>query len=575
MVAPITPRTGATSASHGAREAISHITPSGDKSTDSSHRTPRELRVGARALPMPAGVTQIPRAVAANATRDDALVWTEVPSPLDGASVPSWPTGALRGVPARVVATLAESVQVPADLAAMMLLGVASVALAGRFVVVPRDAEPNHREAVHLYTVVALPPGERKSPVTNALAAPLLRWEASERERLDETIARTASAHRTAKRALEKAEASHAAAMASGDESAADEASKRREACAIDVQRTAREVVVAPRLFTSDATPEKLVGLMIAHKGRMALLSDEGGGIFEMMAGRYSDAPNLDIYLKGHDGGAVRVDRQGRESECIDRATLAIATATQPATLATLAKRPEMAGRGLLARFLYSLPRSNVGFRKTEPEPLDGEALADWRELVVKLLSIPAGIDTDGHEAPHVIRFGEDARPTWDAWRAQCETSLRPGQPFGDNDRLREWGGKLVGTIARVAALLHIMEHPHDWCTPIDLDTTERAIALASYFAAHARAAFGMMGDTPAVVAARKLLAWLQREGRSVFTVNEAHRALDRNGSRREVVDPVLDVLLGHGWVQRTPRDPAHRGRPTESYSVHPRAFAK
>ena len=68
------------------------------------------------------------------------------------------------------------------------------------------------------------------------------RWK-----QVRETIARTTSAHRTAKRALEKAEAAHAAAMASGDESAADEASKRREACAIDVQRTAREVVVAPR----------------------------------------------------------------------------------------------------------------------------------------------------------------------------------------------------------------------------------------------------------------------------------------------------------------------------------------
>lgn len=338
MVAPITPRTGATSASHGAREAISHITPSGDKSTDSSHRTPRELRVGARALPMPAGVTQIPRAVAANATRDDALAWTEVPSPLDGASVPSWPTGALRGVPAQVVATITKSKQVPADLAAMSLLGVASVAIGGRFVVCPNGRDPTYREPVHLWTVVAVPSGEKKTPVTGTLDAPLRRWQESEAVRLDETIARTESAHRTAKRALEKAEAAHAAAMASGDESAANEASKRREACAIDVQRTAREVVVAPHLYTKDSTPEPLVGAMLRHGGRFAILSDEGGEVFNMMTGkRYKGgAPNLDPYLSGYSGGALSVLRMGR-TEHVSRAILTVCIAAQPSTLATLA----------------------------------------------------------------------------------------------------------------------------------------------------------------------------------------------------------------------------------------------
>jgi hypothetical protein len=97
---------------------------------------------------------------------------------------------------------------------------------------------------------------------------------------------------------------------------------------------------------------------------------------------------------------------------------------------------------------------------------------------------------------------------------------------------------------------------------------------VRDYFTPHAMMVFRVMGDTPAVVAARKLLAWVQREKLEAFTVRAAHHTLNRNGTRREVVDPVLEVLLSHGWIQRTPRDPAHVGRPSETYSVHPRAFA-
>ena len=61
-----------------------------------------------------------------------------------------------------------------------------------------------------------------------------------------------------------------------------------------------------------DATPEALAGLLATY-GRIALVSPEGD-VFDQMAGRYNQAvgPNLGVYLKGHAGDLLRIDRRGR-----------------------------------------------------------------------------------------------------------------------------------------------------------------------------------------------------------------------------------------------------------------------
>jgi hypothetical protein len=118
-----------------------------------------------------------------------------------------------------------------------------------------------------------------------------------------------------------------------------------------------------PRWLVDDATPEALAGLLATY-GRIALLSPEGD-VFDQMAGRYNQAgPNLGVYLKGHAGDLLKVDRRGRPPEYVERPCLTIGLAVQPEVLRGLAGRPGFGGRGLLARFLYSLPESLVGRRQ-------------------------------------------------------------------------------------------------------------------------------------------------------------------------------------------------------------------
>jgi replicative DNA helicase len=176
-------------------------------------------------------------------------------------------------------------------------------------------------------------------------------------------ITETATLRRMADQAAAYAEA--AASKAPIDQQ------EERQAEAIARAAEAANLVVppVPRWLVDDATPEALAGLLATY-GRIALLSPEGD-VFDQMAGRYNQqvGPNLGVYLKGHAGDLLKVDRRGRAPEYVERPCLTIGLAVQPDVLQGLASRPGFRGRGLLARFLYSLPQSLVGHRQPGPHP--------------------------------------------------------------------------------------------------------------------------------------------------------------------------------------------------------------
>src|SRR3989442_187310 len=81
---------------------------------------------------------------------------------------------------------------------------------------------------------------------------------------------------------------------------------------------------------------------------------------------------------------------------------------------------------------------------------------------------------------------------------------------FGELGSMIGWGGKLVGAVARIAALLHMVTHagnPTPWETLLIVDTVRRAIQIGEYLIPHAHAAYAEMGADPEIEAARYTLA--------------------------------------------------------------------
>ncbi len=294
---------------------------------------------------------------------------------------------------------------------------------------------------------------------------------------------------------------------------------------------------------------------MTENGGRMALISDEGG-VFDILAGRFSSTPNLDPYLKGHAGRPMRVDRKGREAEFIAAPALTVGIMIQPAVLRKFGGNDDLAGRGLVARFLFVLPASLAGWRDVDA-PTVPPAVTDLYARRIHDLAATLA-ERDG---PAVVTLTADAGALRVVQAERIETQLRPGGQFHD---MREWANKLHGTTLRIAGLLHIAHRPHDgWHHPIAADQMAGAIALADVLAAHYTAAMTSVTADPATTPARTALRFLTDKQISSFTRRELHRRLHRQFPTATAVAAALDTLTTLGWT---------RQRPDGRYEVHPRA---
>ena len=109
------------------------------------------------------------------------------------------------------------------------------------------------------------------------------------------------------------------------------------------------------KLIIDDITPEAMVKVMKENDEKIAMVTAEGG-IFGMLAGRYSAQPNMDIFLKAYGGEPYCSDRMGRAGEALEHPLLSLLLMVQPKVLQDALENPDFRERGFMARFLYSLP---------------------------------------------------------------------------------------------------------------------------------------------------------------------------------------------------------------------------
>jgi replicative DNA helicase len=468
--------------------------------------------------------------------------------------VPAFPVEVLPDWLGEYVAAVATATQTPPDLAGMLALAVLATVAAGAVEVQPR---PGWQEPLCLFVVVGMDAGARKSSVFTALTRPVAEFERDQAAAALPAITETVTLRRIADQAAATAEA--AASKAPADQQ------QERQAEAIARAAEAANLVVppVPRWLVDDATPEALAGLLATY-GRIALLSPEGD-VFDQMAGRYNQSagPNLGVYLKGHAGDLLKVDRRGRPPEYVQRPCLTIGLTVQPEVLQGLASRPGFGGRGLLARFLYSLPQSLVGRRQPGAPPVP-QPVAD--RYTLELQALAASLTSSAGADPTLLTLTPEAGELLLAFERDLEPRLAAGS--GDLAHLAGWAAKLAGATCRLGALLHLASHLRDgWAQPISANTFAGAVRLADYLIEHAWAVFDLMGADPRIDDARWLLEWINRTDRTQFSRRDAHRAAPRGRFAKATdLEPALRLLEEHGYLRRVDpepsQDPRGRGRP-------------
>lgn len=494
------------------------------------------------------------------APADSASEW-QAPISLEASRLPAWPDDIFPDAVQDFVTALSASTETPPELSALMVLSAISAAAQGKYRV---RVKADYFEPVNLWTLCALPPGSRKTAVQNAATAPLSVWERWQKEIIEPEIKKAKADHATITEQVNQLRKQ--AGKAEGSEFDR----LKREIAQLETELP--EIPKVPQVWAQDVTPENLGTITGENAERMAVLSDESG-IFDILAGRYSGGiPNLDLFLQGHAGSPVRVNRGTRPPIFMQNPALTLGLSPQPEVLRGLTTNPSFRGRGLLGRFLYALPPSNLGYRTLDARPMPDEVKAQYERILTSILNDGGSRDADGNPCPHILKISPEAVAAWQAFAHRVEAGMREGGTYA---HITDWAGKLPGAVARIAALLHIARHALNEPAKVEISIEDMSAALrmAEALSAHALAVFDLMGADPALDGARVVLRWIEREGKEEFTFRDCHYAHKTRYKRAAEIEPAIEVLIERHFI-RARIMKLTQGRPSRIFEVNPGFFS-
>lgn len=441
--------------------------------------------------------------------------WEE-PVEFESFRTPSFPIESLPPILSEMATAVADVTQTPIDASAVALLPMISTAIAKKFVVKLTQHGEGWTEKNNIYTCIALPSGERKSAIFSHLIKPIIHYE----------------------RRLQ-------AQMFTESDGFIDR---------------------SHRLVANDATPAVLAELLEQNNERIALLSTEGG-IFDMLASRhYGKLQNLDVYLNGFSGDRITIDRKKAGSIIIDDPTVTIGVFVQPSMLNSIPER--LIGRGLMGRFLYTMPQTNIGGRDIELKSISPELTVRYHKLLIQLLRFNPGSSIPLLLSPEALALFQE-------FRRGYEPQLGRGGELS-HEFLRAWCERLPGQLLRIAAAYHAvllgandqLESEH-LDNNISGDTMQRVLLLSDYFIEHAKAAFGCVKTNEASADAKYLLNVLKRKRIPLYKRQTLWSAVKGKFSTAETFDNALAVLEDRGFIRILPVRSA-KGRDGTQIECHP-----
>lgn len=411
-----------------------------------------------------------------------------------------FPINALPNSITEYVIAVSEDLQVPIDMVAVTVFAVFCTILQGKYNVLVKN---DWVEPLNLFfTIVALP-SERKSPVIMTLTKPIIEFEHEENEKLKPEMLKSKmkKEHLNVKK---------------------DKIIKRSSNDGKDIDNELEKITnellefkeINPvKVFSDDVTPEKLTSLLAQNNNKMSIISCEGG-IFEMMAGKYTQSTNFDVFLKGYSGDILKVDRIGRESEIIENPKLSVLLAIQPTVLESILGNKDFRGKGLLSRFLYCYPDSMVGNRKFDTPKVDEKLAGEYNNKVKYFLSLD---DTE----TKTLKLNSEALEKFKEFYDLLESKMNY-----DYNNMSDWCGKLSGNTARMSGIISLINNKES--NEITKQDIESAIEIAKYFLQNAINIFQSSAFSKSVKDALYILEYIEKEKKFYFKIRELVRARGR-----------------------------------------------
>ncbi len=422
--------------------------------------------------------------------------------------------------------------QTPAGFSAVFLLAILATCLQKKYVVSPYGDK--YIEPLSLWVLPVLAVGEKKTAVFQAVVSPLNEWTA------DKKLAMASELRKNrASREVAEAQIKHKKELAA---KAKDDEQTEKLLFQIEtIEKNMPEELRLPKLFTSDVTPASLEDELVENDERMAILSDEGDGIFETISGLFSDGKsNIDVLLKGHAGSPHNVRRQKRQAD-LKAPALSFGLTIQPYVLEKLGggNQKKFRGIGMLARFLYYIPKPKVGTRNVRQRDRIEDAAQNAYTCAVRSL-----LDRPTPASPERLVLSVDALESWLQFLEWLEPQMAPMGEFGD---VKDWASKAGGASIRIAGLLHAAD-PKTHVNVIENKTMLASIDLVKVLIKHAVKALDAVGNS-SNADPKWALDWIlhhkikNSEGGYEFKENELHKASRFKNDTKERLAKSLSVL--------------------------------
>lgn len=450
-----------------------------------------------------------------------------------------YPVEALSPKLAAAVRELCANSGVPAELAAPLALGVASLACQG----IVEVARPNcDASPCLLYTVTVSGSGTRKTTVLNKLLSPIREVE----QVLANEVAEKMPAYEAALLGWEIRKKHLVNEI--------EKKTKKNEPLmGLHEQLTAhmRELPkkpTAPRFVYEDPTPEAVVDGLCNSWHSAAMISSEGASFFN---GRSSG--DLPMWNKLWDGAGLGVERITRGSFFNNDARCGLILAVQEGPFKEFceSRGVEAMDIGFLARILLSQPAQYNGMRflyddQTTP---DWFYLQEYQSRVKELLFSQVTSYQKGNTERKLLEFSHEARHIWINAFNQIEALMQPG---GELSAIPGYASKVSENAARIAAIFHCFEGKEGEITP---DEISNALAICKWHADEFLNCFGPPDHIPlerrdADALERWLAEHVWNAGRLQIRKNEI-RQLGPNALRSKIrLDNAVNLLVCENKVR-------------------------
>jgi len=430
------------------------------------------------------------------------------------------------------VADVAAVRQVPLDLPGMLLLTILASCTHRRVVV---NVGRSFEVWTNCYVAIALPPGSRKSGVFRDMMRPIkiIEKEMIEQEMPQIMFLKEKAGADEGRLRILRTKAEKAKSDDDRDYLLRD---------IVEIQENTIKPPEPPQLWVGgDAGLEVLAKILEDQDERISIFDDEGG-VFAILSGLYNHGnANIDIVLKSWGGDAHRVRRMSREGINLEAPIMTVGLCVQPAVIRSLADKKEFRGRGLLGRFLFSMPRSLVGTRMYQERGLRADLTSNFEQLIRELFAA-----TDPKKISHIHLEGE-ALAQWVVYANNIEKMQLPGR---DLEHVDDWAGKIAGMVASIIGNLHCVRYRNDdpAAHAIDVDVVLAGWAIGEYLVSHALKTFGVMNETKDSRLSRKIMEWISKEGIELFTLRDLQRRF-RTIKKQDDFLPALKELEDRGLI--------------------------